>query len=679
MASSLSRPRLCLNMIVKNESRIIRRLLESVLPLIDTYCICDTGSSDDTAEIIETVMREAGKPGAVIHEPFRNFGYNRTVALEAAAQWGEYALLLDADMRLHVTAAGVLDTRALREDGYMILQKNGGLQYYNTRIVKLGIGVRCVGVTHEYYAFPPGARKDTKLAGLVIEDIGDGGAKADKFERDIRLLTEGLREEPTNERYMFYLANSYRDSGRPAEAIEWYKRRLAAGGWEEELFYSAYEIGNMYKRLGDTAQAVYWWLAAFERRPSRAESLYEIVKHYREIGSHTLAQHFCDLGRAIPYPARDLLFIKAAVYEYLFDYEQSILAYYTHRPLNHFMIQRLLGTGHMRDTVMGNYRFYARTLRTVAERGHLDVSETVERVVGGRDDTFRSSSPCIVAAPAGAAAEAAAYVMNVRYVNYFIQSNGSYSFRHDDGKITTLNKCLWLDRDLRVLRSHWLDAVEREDLRYQGVEDVKIFPVGPDGALEFLGTVEDPASGGLRLGHGAYDCTESLLRPTAFASPHGRACEKNWAYCRRAGDAASAPPCIVYEWSPLTIAQPRGAGGSEVEIVETHRAVPAFFRDVRGSSNGVRVGDEVWFLCHVVHYSVPRHYYHLIVVLDAANLAYKKHSSLFKFQGDCIEFGLGLVVEDARILVSYSRMDRTSEVLCVDRAVFEREFGWTSV
>ena len=45
-------PKLCLNMIVKNESKVIRRLLESALPIIDSYCICDTGSTDDTKEII---------------------------------------------------------------------------------------------------------------------------------------------------------------------------------------------------------------------------------------------------------------------------------------------------------------------------------------------------------------------------------------------------------------------------------------------------------------------------------------------------------------------------------------------------------------------------------------------------------------------------------------------------
>ena len=64
---------LCLNMIVKNESKIIERLLGSVLDIVDTYCICDTGSTDDTVERIRTFMKAAGKPGCVYVEPFKNF------------------------------------------------------------------------------------------------------------------------------------------------------------------------------------------------------------------------------------------------------------------------------------------------------------------------------------------------------------------------------------------------------------------------------------------------------------------------------------------------------------------------------------------------------------------------------------------------------------------------------
>jgi glycosyltransferase involved in cell wall biosynthesis len=89
-------------MIVKNESRIIRRLMESVISVIDSYCICDTGSTDDTMSIIRNYMTAAGKSGEVYSEPFKNFGYNRTHALERASRWADHALLLDADMKLAI-------------------------------------------------------------------------------------------------------------------------------------------------------------------------------------------------------------------------------------------------------------------------------------------------------------------------------------------------------------------------------------------------------------------------------------------------------------------------------------------------------------------------------------------------------------------------------------------------
>ena len=76
---------ICLNMIVKNESKIITRLFDSIINIIDTYCICDTGSTDNTIQIIEAYFKNKSITnksitGKIIEKEFRNFGYNRNYA-----------------------------------------------------------------------------------------------------------------------------------------------------------------------------------------------------------------------------------------------------------------------------------------------------------------------------------------------------------------------------------------------------------------------------------------------------------------------------------------------------------------------------------------------------------------------------------------------------------------------
>jgi hypothetical protein len=282
-------------------------------------------------------------------------------------------------------------------------------------------------------------------------------------------------------------------------------------------------------------------------------------------------------------------------------------------------------------------------------------------VVRGKLDSFKSSSPCIIPFSEG-------YLVNVRYVNYNLdKAHGSYSYRHDDQKIITLNKTVILGRDLTVSKTLWKDKVHREDIRYLGVEDVKVF--SHEGELRFMGTVQDE-QGRPRVGEGAYllkgDGADVLV-PTVYPSPTNAGCEKNWVYLHHGSELK-----VVYNWSPLTVGTLRDGAFVPDTVVGN---VPGFFRDLRGSSNGCRVGDdEIWFLTHYVAYSTPRHYYHCIVVLDAKTLAVKRHSTLFKFEGEKIEYALGLVVEHDRLLMSYSKWDSESIVAVYDRAAFEKEF-----
>jgi len=104
-----------LNMIVKNESAIIGRCLNSVFPHVDSWWIADTGSTDNTVEIIYEVAELHKLPGSILHVPFENFSQARNVSLGwvkqniKSGEWGGYVLLMDADMELVVSDREVFE------------------------------------------------------------------------------------------------------------------------------------------------------------------------------------------------------------------------------------------------------------------------------------------------------------------------------------------------------------------------------------------------------------------------------------------------------------------------------------------------------------------------------------------------------------------------------------------
>ena len=76
-------PSICLNMIVKNESHIIKKTLINIIKYVklDYWVICDTGSSDNTINIIQNFFDELNIPGELHKHTWRDFSYNRNLAL----------------------------------------------------------------------------------------------------------------------------------------------------------------------------------------------------------------------------------------------------------------------------------------------------------------------------------------------------------------------------------------------------------------------------------------------------------------------------------------------------------------------------------------------------------------------------------------------------------------------
>ena len=689
---------LCLNMIVRNESKIITRLLESVLPIIDTYVICDTGSTDNTPEIITSFFNKHNIPGEVITEPFKNFGYNRTIALKAAKGKATYALLLDADMIFKIEPT--FDKEKLTQGAYMIIQKGGGLNYYNTRLIRLDINASCVGPTHEYYDLPQGTVNE-KCDSIWINDIGDGGCKGDKFERDIRLLKQGIEEEPTNGRYYFYLANSYFNSGKHQESINYYKKRIDLGGWVEEIFYSYLNLGHAHMKIGQDGEAIFAWMNGYNHHQTRSETIYEICKYYREKGKNKLAMIFCMLGKEIPYPKNDTLFIHKDVYETGFDYELSILGYYNNYPDTYKVINRLMNyTNQSYNNLLSNYKFYCPKLSTdtymIKKIGDLDLKTNIN--VCGTEYEMYGSNPCIFKMKTFSENETPVYkyMVNIRFVNYKINGNGNYNFTVNDGKIVTVNKIYELDDDLNIKQIRVCDIPTNNNLRYVGIEDIKPYcnldtthsnllsnkyPIIP-----FLGTCQNPITHKLNIGYGEINMDEiqytdnetNIIKTISYKSvntPYNKDCEKNWVFY---GDNN-----IIYQWYPLITGKisknnnnDNTNDNNDNEFMfnkEKEISMSPFFQQVRGSSNGYTFNDEIWFICHVVEYCQPREYYHFFAIFDKNTMTIKKWSNLFKYEGEKIEYSLGLIVEEKRIIVSYSKWDSNPCIAIYDKEKVEKD------
>jgi tetratricopeptide (TPR) repeat protein len=666
-------PTLCLNMIVKNESHIIKRLLDSVSSIIDSYCICDTGSTDNTIQVIEEYFKEKGIFGKIVNEPFKNFCHNRNFALQACVGLSDYVLFLDADMILEIKQ---FDKNILNDaQSFFILQGNESFYYQNLRIVKNNGLYKYVGVTHEYIDVP----KDNIFIyidknSLFINDIGDGGSKNNKFERDIRLLLDGIKEEPNNVRYYFYLANSYHDLSRFGEAINLYKKRIELGGWKEEVWYSYYRIGLCFKDMNKFADALFYWLEGYNYYPERLEGIYEIIKHYRFESKHKLCLKFYNLAKEIldKNLNRDsYLFLHNDVYIHKIYYEYTIFAAYNDiKNIDNEIITIFNNSnnGSELDNILSNMKFYKQILQ---KKSLFNVDNTFNSVVNGENIKFTSSSSCLIKQR-----NLDGYLCNIRYVNYHITENGSYI--NCDKHIISINKFVEIDKNFNVIKEVWMDLLFDGRL-YIGTEDVKIYYDKYKDKLLYIGTGFH-SNNKIGIVSGEYDLSNTKLHINELKQTfNSTSCEKNWIFVDYKDETH-----VIYDWHPLRICK---LVNNNINIVES-KPTPKLFSRVRGSSCGfvynkkIVMNDngnikidiiepEIWFVNHIVSYEAPRHYYHIISVFDS-NMNLLRYSAPFKFEGEPIEYCLSIVVEDEQVLINYSVWDRTTKIGIYDKAYIEQ-------
>ena len=324
-------------MIVKDEAELIRRCLASALPLVDYILVVDTGSADGTQQVVRDFIDKHGVRGQVIDEPWRDFAYNRSFALQRLREVSDidYALILDADDVLVIEPG--FDLNAFKaqmcHDHYDVLVDEGAVTHYRGHICSNRLPYAYRGVLHEYLDAPPGERGHAKAAGLSIQ-ASRGGARSRnprKYHDDAALLERALAVEADPfliARYTFYLAQSYRDCGEKEKALENYLKRAELGYWDQEIFFSLYEAAKIKEELGaDADEVIALYLRASDAATNRAEARHGASRLCRRLGRNKQGYEIGRRGLYLTAPA-DGLFVEPWIYDYGLHDEFAVNAYW---------------------------------------------------------------------------------------------------------------------------------------------------------------------------------------------------------------------------------------------------------------------------------------------------------------------------------------------------------------
>ena len=319
---------ICLSMIVKNEERCIATCLNSLKQYLDYWVICDTGSTDNTKQVILDTMQ--GIPGEIVDSEWIDFATNRNIALNLSKSKADYTLIIDADDKIVVEKENPFLN--LSSDAYRMIIRHGSIEYCRPQLISNKIDYKYCGVLHEYIELPPNVKYDL-LDGLYMQTSFNGARSRNpnKFLDDTKVLEKALEKEPNNSRYAFYLAQSYRDAGIDAKAVEWYQKRADMGGWQEEVYVSLLELGKAKERLNSHPFEVESaWLKATYIYPFRSECLYHLARYFRLRNAFNKSYAYVKDAMRIPKP-KEGLFLEEECYRWRMLDELAIVAYYVDR------------------------------------------------------------------------------------------------------------------------------------------------------------------------------------------------------------------------------------------------------------------------------------------------------------------------------------------------------------
>jgi len=350
--------KLILTQIMKDESHVAKRMLDSIKNFVDGICVVDTGSTDDSIEIVKKWGDDNNVETYVFERPFDDFEKSRNFSIQKAKDsflnrddgHTYYGFWIDFDEQLILHDN--FNKSKIDKDLYMFNTFIGQMKYTRNELYRLDKPFRFYGPVHEFIVCDDQNITSGLMEGLHINVSMDGNSwKSNipsKYLSHSHKLESYIANNRQDPRWIFYTAQSYHDSASMPDNIEENKERLRrslkyykerterSDGYVEEIYYAYYRMGSIMKTLEEPWNlTMQQCLKAYSVDPLRGESIKLIIDYYLQMGEWNLAYLYTKFGyenfhNKNPYPTR-LLFVEEALYTWRFAEAHAAACFYTGR------------------------------------------------------------------------------------------------------------------------------------------------------------------------------------------------------------------------------------------------------------------------------------------------------------------------------------------------------------